>query len=152
MEPRGASPGLPAWPPSCSSVLLAPQHGPAQRHTWCHSPKAGKGQWKLRGNSPVSSSLSVPALPACGILSGAELGLALPEEPNRATFLQLHSAKAENSPGCTGAVSQPCCSLSLFLSHGSPGYSVSSFCHTTDLPKAPEQVWGTRAALEQSNG
>lgn len=60
----------------------------------------------------------------------------------------LHPAKAGNSPGCTGAASQPCCSPSLFLSHGSPGYSGSCFCHTTDLPKAAEQPWGTARAKE----
>lgn len=88
------SPGLPAWPLPCSAVLLAPWHGPAQRHTWCQSPKAGKEQWKLGGNSPVSSSLS-----ACGILSGAELALALPAEPDRATLLQPAPSKSWDQPG-----------------------------------------------------
>lgn len=142
MEPLGVSPGLPAWPPPCPAVYLAPWHSPAQGHTWCLSPKAGKGKWKLGGSSPVSSSLSVPALSAC-----SSTGCSVEQSwvwHCQLSLVQPHScslcpAKAGNSPGCPGAVS---------LSHGSPGYSVSCFCHTRDLPKAPEQLWGTAMAKE----
>lgn len=143
LEPRGCPQDFLLG--HCPAPLSCWHHGMAQHRgtPGASHPTQGRssGSWEATAQfpvlcQPVASSVEQSWCWHC------QLSLTEPHS------CSLHPAKAGISLGCPGAGSQPCCSPFLSLSHGSPGYSVSCFCHTTGLPKPPEQPWGTAVADE----
>lgn len=97
-------------------------------------------------NFQLSVSASGPRLRQQQMLSGAELGLALPAEPDRATFLQLAPSKSCKQPRL------PRSSVPALLLPISPPVPWVSWLLCELLLSHHGPAKGTRAALGHSNG